>query len=346
MQAKGLTALIAATIAVVIAAIALSLAGGQSAADARSGEMVFAGLGERLGDAAMVKITGAGGPVTLERHSAGKTTDWLVAEKGGYPADPQKIRQTLLGFAELKLVEPKTDKAKLYKRLDVEDPGTKDGHSRLVEIDDAKGGKLGEIIVGKRRPDRLGTGADGLYIRKPGDAQSWLAQGSVDLPTDIKDWLDKNVAQIAAKRIRQVTLTHEDGSTLVLKRDKEDAKFTAEGAPADAKFKSDAALAEPAGVLDGVELNDVRKAADLPAPEKGVARAEWVTFDGLTITGETFKKDDSNWVRLKASGEGKAAEEAAALNARWAPWVYSVYEYKANAMKTKLADLVEAPKGS
>jgi len=27
-----------------------------------------------------------------------------------------------------------------------------------------------------------GSGADGLYIRRPGDAQSWLAQGSVDLP--------------------------------------------------------------------------------------------------------------------------------------------------------------------
>ncbi|MBV9521327.1 MAG: DUF4340 domain-containing protein [Alphaproteobacteria bacterium] len=345
MQAKGLTALIAVTLAVTIAAIALSLRGGTTGSGAGSGEMVFAGLAEHLGDAAALKIARAGGTVTLQRHAAGDQTQWVVLEKGGYPADPAKIRQTLLGFAELKLVEPKTTKAESYKRLEVEDPG-KDAHSRLVEIDDAKGGKMGEVIVGKRRPDRLGTGADGLYVRRPGDAQSWLAQGKVDLPSETKDWLDKRVAEIPAKRIRQVTLTHEDGSVLVLKREKPEDKFTVEGAPADAKLKSDAAIAEPAGVLDGLELNDVRPAAEMAFPEQGVSRAEWLTFDGLAITGETVKKDDANWLRLKAAGDDKSATEAAALNARWSPWTWSVYEYKASAMKTKLADLVEAPKGS
>ncbi len=345
MQRNGLMALLALTIVVAIAAVALSLGGGRSGTSAGTGDTVFAGLADRLGDVAALKITG-GGNVTLQRRIAGSETQWVVAEKGGYPADPAKIRQTLLGFAELKLVEPKTINPDSYKRLDVEDPGKEGGHARLVEIDDATGGKLGEIIVGKRRPDRLGTGADGLYIRKPGDAQSWLAQGSVDLPSEIKDWLDKKVAEIPATRIRQITLTHEDGSTLVMKRDKEGDKFTIEGAPADAKVKSDAAIGEPAGILDGLELNDVRPAADLPFPEQGVAQTEWVTFDGLTITGKTIKKDDTNWVRLSASGEDKAAKEAADLNAKWSPWVWSVYEYKTNAMKTKLSDLIEAPKGS
>jgi hypothetical protein len=342
MQKKGLIALLAAAILVASVAIALSLGGAQNLADAGSGQVALAGLADKIGDVAALKISGAGGTVTLQRQSQG----WTIAEKGGFAADPAKIRQVLLGFAELTLVEPKTRSAESYSRLDVEDPGKEGGHSRLVEIDDASGKKLGELIVGKRRPDRLGSGADGLYIRRPGDAQSWLAQGSVDLPAETKDWLDKKIVSIAPARIGTVTLTHADGSTLVIKRDKEDAKFAVEGAPPDSKFKSDAAVAEPAGALDGLELSDVRPAAEVEFPSGGLSRAEWVTFDGLTITAETFDKDGISWLRLKASGSDKAADEAAAINARTASWAYAVFPYKSNAMKTKLADLVEAAKGS
>ncbi len=351
MQSKGFIALLVATIIVVAAAFALTIGTGRTASDARSGEVVFPTLKDKIGDVATLKITGAGdGVATLQRKGAGDKQEWGVAQKGGYPADPAKIRQILLGFADLKLVEPKTGKADFYKRLDVEDPGTDRGtdtsHSRLVEIDDASGAKLGEIIVGKRKPDSLGTGADGLYIRRAGEAQSWLAQGSVDLPTDTKDWLDKKIVAIAPARIREVTLTHADGTALVLKRDKEDAKFAIDGAPADTKLKSDSAVAEPAGVLDGLELSDVRPAAEMPTPADGVSRAQWVTFDGLTVTGETFEKDGTSWVRFSASGRGDKAAEADQLNAKFTPWTFAVYPYKANAMKTKLTDLVEPPKAS
>jgi hypothetical protein len=343
MQTKGLTALLAAAVVVAAAAIALSLGGRQNVADAGSGQRVLAALQEKkIDDVATVKIIGAGGGVTLERKSQG----WTIAEKGGFPADLAKVKQVLLGFSELTLVEPKTRSAESYSRLDVEDPGKEGGHSRLVEIDDAAGKKLGELIVGKRRPDRLGSGADGLYIRRPGDAQSWLAQGSVDLPAETKDWLDKKIVTIAPARIAAVTLTHADGSTLIIKRDKEDAKFAVEGAPPDSKLKSDAVIGEPAGVLDGLELSDVRPAAEVEVPSDGVSRAEWVTFDGLTITGETFEKDGTSWLRLKAGGSDKTADEAAAINARATSWTYAVLPYKTTAMKTKLADLVEAPKGS
>ena len=342
MQSKGFIALVIATIIVAAAAIALSLSGSRSMADAGSGQAVLANFASKIGDVAIFKIVGTGGTVTLQRQSQG----WTIGEKGGFPADPTRIRQVLLGFAELKLVEPKTRSVDSYPRLDVEDPGKEGGHARLVEFDDASGGKLGELIVGKRRPDRLGSGADGLYIRRPGDAQAWLAQGSVDLPAETKDWLDKKIVSIAPSRVRAVTLTHDDGSTLVLKRDKEDAKFAVEGAPPDTKFKSDAAIAEPAGILDGLELSDVRPLTEVQFPTDGLSRAEWVAFDGLTITAETFEKDGTNWVRLKASGSDKATDEAAEVTAKTASWAYAIYPYKTNAMKTKLADLVEPPKGS
>jgi hypothetical protein len=345
MQSKGLITLVAVTVLVAVGAVAVVANGPRTRSDSRAGEQVLSGLATKIADIATIKITGEGA-VTLKREGTGENAVWHVVERGGYPANKSKIVPVLFGFSELKLVEPKTKEPKLYDRLDVEDPGKEGGHARLVEIDDASGQKLGELIVGKRRPDRLGTGADGLYIRRPGDAQSWLAQGSVDLPTDSADWLDRKLVSIDNARIQKVTLTHADGSRLVIKRDKEGDKFGVEGAKADAKFKSDSAVSEPAEVLNGLDLIDVRTAAEQPVPVEGVSHAEWVTFDGLTIKGDMFEKDGKSWLRLAASGNDKTAKEAADINAKSQNWVFAVLAYKTKAMQTKLEDLVEPAKGS
>src|SRR5271166_3876763 len=159
MQRQGLLALLLATVVVIVAAVAVVLGNSGSAGEARSGEVVLAGFASHIGDVAGLKITYVGGSMTLQRKDEGEKHVWTIAEKAGYPVDPAKIREVLLGFAELTLVEPKTRKKELYARLDVEDPGTdrgkEYGHSRGIEVTDAKGGELASLIVGKRRPDSL-----------------------------------------------------------------------------------------------------------------------------------------------------------------------------------------------
>src|SRR5260370_523543 len=76
-------------------------------------------------------------------------------------------------MADLTLVEPKTQKADLYPRLDVEEPGK--GKSTQVSVKDKSGATLAELIVGKRRSDRLGAGNDCVYLRKADNPQAWLA---------------------------------------------------------------------------------------------------------------------------------------------------------------------------
>src|SRR4029077_6801040 len=125
-----------------------------------------------LGEVASVGLKRSGLELTFVRDGDG----WLVVEKGNYPAAAGKVRQIVLGMADLALVEPKSQKADLYPRLEVDDPGK--GKSPLVALKDKSGATLGEMIIGKRRYDRLGAGNDGIYIRKPGDAQAWLPPGS------------------------------------------------------------------------------------------------------------------------------------------------------------------------
>jgi hypothetical protein len=269
---------------------------------------------------------------------------WLVSEKGNYPANAGKISQIVRTMADLTLVEPKTRKPDLYPRLEVEDPGN--GKSALVTVKDKSGTALAEAIVGKRRYDRLGGGNDGVYLRKPGDAQAWLARGALDASGDPPSWLDRQILDISEKKIAKVTLTQPDGTKLVISRSAPDAKFAVEDAPADAKFKSETATSGPAAALETLDLEDVKPAAEQPVPDKDVVTASFTTFDGLTINLRLVEHDKNEWVALSAAGSGAAEAEAKKLDGKLARWTYEIPAYKANLIKTKLADLIEPAKGS
>ena len=98
--------------------------------------------------------------------------------------------------------------------------------------------------------------------------------------------------------------------------------------------------------LETLDLDDVEPAAKLPVPDKGVTIGSYTTFDGLTVTVKLFQHDNKNWVAVAATGAGKAADEAKKIDGKVSGWVYAIPSYKAKMIETKLADLLEPPKGS
>jgi len=340
MQQRGVILLAAATaVLVVLAAVAIAT-GDRTVSRAAPGARAFPELAARLADVGSVGIKRNALSLTFVRDG----DNWLVAEKGNYPAAAGKVRQIGLTLADLLLVEPKTRQPGFYSRLDVEDPGG--GKATLVTLKDKSGATLAEMIIGKRRFDRLGSGTDGVYVRKPGDTQAWLARGSLEFSDQLSSWLDRRILDIPEKRIARVSLTQPDGTRLVITRAKPEDKFTVEDAPADAKFKSETTTSEPALALDGLDLDDVKPAGEMPVPDKGVVAASLSTFDGLTVDVRMLDKDDAQWVALSAAGSGAAEAEAKAINEKASRWTYAVPSYKAAQLKMKLADLLEPAKGS
>ena len=340
MQRRGLIILAAATLALVALAVVAIASGDRGVSRAAPGERAFPALAAKLGDVGSVGIKRNALSLTFVRDG----DNWLVAEKGNYPAAAGKVRQIALALADAVLVEPKTQKAEFYPRLDVEDPGS--GKSTLVTLKDKSGGTLAEMIIGKRRFDRLGTGTDGIYVRKLGDTQAWLARGSLEFSDQLSSWLDRRILDISEKRIAKATLTQSDGTKLVISRAKPEDKFTVEDAPADAKFKSETTTSEPAMALESLDLDDVRPAAEMPVPDKDVVAASFTTFDGLTVDVRLLDKDDMHWVALSATGSGAAEAEAKAINDKASHWTYAVPSYKATQLKMKLADMLAPAKGS
>jgi hypothetical protein len=340
MQKQGLILLAAATSVLVLLAVVTVATGDRGVGRATPGERAFPALAAKLGEVSSVGLKRQALSLTFVRDN----DYWLVAEKGNYPAAPGKVRRIVLAMADLLLVEPKTQQAEFYPRLDVEDPGN--GKSTLVTLKDGSGVSLAELIIGKRRYDRLGTGTDGIYVRKPGDTQAWLARGSLEFSDQLSRWLDRRILDIPQKRIAKATLTQPDGTKLVISRAKPEDKFTVEGAPADAKFKSDTTTGEPALALETLDLDDVKPATELPVPDKNVVTASFTTFDGLSVDVRMLDKDDTHWVALSAAGSGAAEAEAKTINDKGSRWTYAIPSYKATQLKMKLADLLEPAKGS
>jgi len=338
----------AAAIGVAAAAFAVTRDRGFAPVEG-AGEIVFPGLIDRVNDVASMIVEIPGGRLTIEHGKDG----WTAKEADDYPARAMKVRQVILALAQLKLLEPKTRNKDKFAKLELQDPGAKDANSKRVRLLDRAGKTMAEVILGRRRQTLPGTTLGGVYLRRPGDDQTWLAAGGPDVTDERRDWLERKIIDVDAARVKKVVIRHPDGETVTAsKPTPEAADFVLENIPAGKKLISQAGVNYIGGGLSGVLLDDVRKSAD-SFDAQATVTADIVTFDGLTVQVLVSKRDGKQWIRLDASAanpeaknkDGKSvADEAKEIVARTAGWTYRVSDYAASNLNKRYKNLVEDKK--
>lgn len=356
---------------VVLGAVAL-LAQYDPQPPAPGGGLLLPDLGEDLDRITRVSITGAGSePVaTLVRGDEGS---WTVAEKDGYPADVEKVRQTLISLAEARIVEPKTANPDFYDRLGVEG------------VEDEAAGGLAVMLAGADTPVNVivgnTEGTSQVYIRAADQAQSFLVDRNPDVGNETTDWLANEILAVSGTRMARVTVTHPDGELVtVSKADSEQSNFDLDEIPPGRELQYASVANVMGNVLSNLNLQDVepRTATDEP-----VTVTEFVTFDGLAIIAESLEREDERWVAFRAeyrppaeesepqddqAREGAAANasegaddevaadvddladeqsdatdvaaEALDLDQRLSPWRYRIAGYQFDQMTRRLDDLL------
>ena len=341
MRAITVMALGAITV-VALAGTAVVVAQRQPATALAKGQHLFPDLADRLGDAQTIEVAKHGAKFDIVRHG----DDWVVPDKSDYPARADMVRKALVGLAELETVNAKTRNPELYGRLNLQDIAT-DG-SKAVEIDvkDAKNAMLAALLIGKKRTSPVGapSAQDMFYVRKVGDAQTWLAQGQLDVHDGALDWAQREIVDLAGDKVVAVELDQPGLKPVVLIHDKlGDKDFKIRDMPANKTVKSQWDVNNLASVLEAVTFDDVAKDGALTfGPPKGTG--VFRTGDGLAVTVTLLPKDAETWVKVAATGEGAAADAAKAITARTAGWVYKIPDYKRDKLLSKLDDLVQEPK--
>lgn len=357
MKGRTLALLLVAAIAAVGGAVYFWMTDqALTAADANVGQKLYPELAGRLNAVTGVTLARKDGTLTLTRGDQG----WRLTEKSNYPVAFERVRKLLVDLAEMRTIEPKTSSAAVYGSLDVEDLSVADAKSVVITLRDAASAQIASVIVGKTRAGRGGPASDATYVRKSGEAQAWLVSGRIQPDKEPERWLERRVADIGRERVREATVVQADGTRLVVRRDKpSDADFTLVDAPADRPLKSAFERNSIGSALELLDFDDVRPASEVKFADNG-PRYEAKTFDGETVTLDLTEVDGKTWARLGARYEApaqpvpaddpgaaklksaaEATKEAADLAAR-ATWAYRLPDYKAEPMKKKLEDLLEA----
>lgn len=281
-------------------------------------------------ETAEIRIVSPDTTLTLVR--AGEA--WTMSDRGGYPVQPSALTTLHRFLSALVFSGARTGDPANHGRLGVTDPLEGGAGTRLTAFD-ARGEPRLDWIFGQER-------TDGVFLRRPGEDQTYAAAGD---PPDLASpafWLDLDFLGVERVDIAEVRIVPEGGG---------EPYRLARGAPA----ASDFVLLEPAegyemitagaangpgGAMADLRFFDVRRAGDEGAPAGShVVR----TFDGVETTLTLFREGADAWVSLAARAvdlqNSAAVERAAAFNARTAGWLFKLPLYASDRLIRPLSGI-------
>jgi uncharacterized protein DUF4340 len=340
-----------ARVAALLVALLLLLGGGalyyfehartqKPAGVAALGKPLLKGL--RASDIASISIREPQAAITLERKDAG----WAIAERAGFPADLERVREFVLKAIGLKVGQAEPLGAADRKRLKLDDAATR------VEFRAADGKALAGILAGRKyfksepeNPDK--AIGDGRFLLLPGDEKTVyivsdpLAQASAKSA----DWIAR--AGFAAEKVKSLELAPATGEGWKLERAAEDADWTLAGARSGEKVEAAKANAA-AYSLANVDLADVLGKETKP-DETGLATPTVLTahtFDGLTYTLRLGALKGENYpatvaVAGEAKPEGKDAGERVKKLAERLPRERALAAHTLLIAKSRLEDALK-----
>lgn len=260
---------------------------------------------------ARVRLVTATDQLELERSGEG----WVLPAKGGYPAKDAEVVELLRGLASLELVEAKTARPELHAKVGLLDPQTdsgQEGSARRIEVLDGEGQPLAELLLGD--PSQ-GAPRPGLFVRKPGEDQTWLAKGEVSASANVTDWLDRDLLKLESDRVQTASVTFggpiaETVSGYTASRSEASAtSFELDEIPEGKEVSSPWLVSSVARVPGNLRFDDVQAANSFEVPEDTEsADLTWETFDGVRLEAKAYRvaaadalSEGKTWVQLSAS---------------------------------------------
>jgi Domain of unknown function (DUF4340) len=293
-----------------------------------SGQLAFPDLAPKLQDAARVEIEQKGKTLVIEKHG----DHWGVADRGDYPIQESKLRGILTGLTELRLVDKRTALPSELGQLGVDDPSKPNTEGLLLRVLDGKGQPIAALILGHRRVLTGGDVPEEIYVRRPGDNQSWLAEGTLDVDADPSLWLDRDIANIDNSKIAGAEVVN---GTDHLTFGRVGGKFVLTAPAAHPKL-DDFKIEDVSRAFEYLTFNDVKPG---PLPGTLVGTSTFTTTDGMTIDTTVNRNGKDIW----ASFEAKGGKDAAAIAQRVKGWAYQLGSWKQAALAPSLTDLEQVP---
>lgn len=295
-------------------------------------ERLFPDLLARINEVTTVELSGAGGQVRVTRRDG----VWVLPDKAGVAAVEGRVRPIIFALAELEEGEAKTTNPDLYARIGVEGPG-EGSTSTLLTLSDASGQALASLILGK---SEWLSSRQMRYVRKSGDAQSWLIEFKADTSLDAMVWAEKALARVDGSRIRSMVIRQASGEEMRLTKDApEQEHYEVAPMPAGRALRSEGVGDPLTRGLQQLNFEDVRPAgAGWAGP---VTTITFETFDGLKVTMRVVDEEGAFWAALSAEGEqAENVEELSELRNRFAGREFRLATWAFNNLNKRVIDMI------
>jgi Domain of unknown function (DUF4340) len=313
------------------------------AASATLGQPLLKGL--QAWQVAAIAIRQPKGAITIAK----KDERWVIAERGGFPADFDKVRDFVLKAISLKIGQSEPIVGKDRARLLLDASGT------AIEFLGADGKPLARLTAGKKyfkaepeNPER--SPGDGRYVALPGDEKQVFVVSDplTQASTRTADWISK--AGFEVEKVKTLEVQYHDGAAGAawkIERAGDNADWKLAGIRGGEKLEITKANA--AGyTFARLELADVAP-KDAKPEDTGLAKPVVVTattFDGLSYTLKLGKLEgDNTYATLAIAGEprpeGKDAEERLKKINQRLPRERALGDYTLLIPKSRLEDIVK-----
>lgn len=306
-------------------------------ARAEVGHPVLPGFGDKAGKVGLVMVTTSEESYHIVRNGAGPEAKWVLAEKGSYPVEAERIARLAATLTDIKFDRAMTREDKKFDRIGLGDP-LEGGTGALLEVSDGSGEIFAKLIVGYR---------DGrTYVREPGDLQAWAVAGGEMPPLQrAARWLDLDIVSLSASEITDVQVRPEQGPGYrLIPVDVSGQQFALAAPYAGQPLAAPYAPTLTAVALSRFSPTDVASADGIAA---GIPVAQYIarTKSGLAVILQGWRSGGRGWVTVGAAAAETAPEEAVAeaqaINARAAGWAFALSELDWRTLTTPLSELVE-----
>lgn len=356
MSPKSFAILFAITLITAIAAGWVVITGDTGGTARGEGVLMFPDLAQQVNDVRQIKVVRGGQVSTLTASERDGKLTWSLKELYGYRVPIEIVRAVAAGMAQLRALEPKTARPANYKRINVDNPAMKGSKASLVQLFDAKGNKMAELIVGLDRASVVDVGE--IYVRRPGEARAWLAHGKVPVPEKYEGWVNQTIVEVDLPRVRESVLRVPGQKPLrIYKRTPDDRDFFIDGMPAGYQVKDVFAVEDIARAIQTLTFVEVKPEKEIGFDPDAPPRVRHVTFDGLVVSVWLKEVGNKKWIKIRASlnpepakgdkvDKAKIEKEVAKINGVTGGWAYTVSPFETKNMYKTMAELIEPKPGA
>ena len=226
---------------------------------------------------------------------------WVVSERGGYPANKEKLQTVLMGLKYEKIKAGRRIGKDSWGKIGVNSPGeaTAFGVGTLIELLDEAGTVKHSFVLGGKvtssggQDDQMsmfGGGPQGnRFVRlKNEDTIYEVANQFSDLENKPEAWVLKDFIAVSGLKSIEVTAPKAEDSWKASKKAESDTEFVLEGAKADEKI--DEGKVTLSSLLSSPSFDDVLAKDKAAETFKDSVKAVLTTFDGFTYTVQAAKK--------------------------------------------------------